>query len=186
MVRFLSPYEDPAEISGHVLCDKCLFESLLAAVKRQHDPLPQPRAARGGRGRGRGRIISYIPTRTVNHPKIYPIGGPSNWTADTLRNAWYRQLERQYNRQLAKIGMGEENWPAAREADPMAPVEDAIVVREVLKGVWAINGEHFVIEGECPVSGGSLGWSWTWLMRRCAGSTCPVGMGRKVLAGLCL
>ncbi len=49
--------------------------------------------------------------------------------------------------------MTEENWEVAKACDPRAPVEENIEVKEILSGIWSINGEYNVIEGECPVSG---------------------------------
>ncbi|KAK1920894.1 hypothetical protein DB88DRAFT_501410 [Papiliotrema laurentii] len=151
-VCFCAPEQPVMTLCGHVMCDKCLFESLVAAVKRQHDPMPQAPPAHRGRGRGRGRVASsYLPARSVTHPSVHPLGGPAGWTAETLKTAWTQQMERVYYRQLQKHGMAEENWEAAKGCDPMAPHESNVTVQEILKGVWTINGEFFVIEGECPV-----------------------------------
>jgi hypothetical protein len=168
------------------MCDKCLFESLVAAVKRQHDPMPQAPPAHRGRGRGRGRVASsYLPARSVTHPSVHPLGGPAGWTAETLKTAWTQQMERVYYRQLQKHGMAEENWEAAKGCDPMAPHESNVTVQEILKGVWTINGEFFVIEGECPVRlvGDGCFRSKGCLMGRFVESPCRGVMGRRVSAG---
>ena len=37
------------------------------------------------------------------------------------------------------------------QSDVLAPKEEDVVVKEELKGLWVIDGRHFVVEGECPV-----------------------------------
>lgn len=47
--------------------------------------------------------------------------------------------------------MEKDNWEAMKEADPVAPKEEHILVKAELAGLWSIDGVHYVVEGECPV-----------------------------------
>ena len=146
--------------SGHVTCAKCLLDALLAAIKRNPDPTPgrnhwNPRGRGRGANRSRGRGThnpSHHSSRGPTHPLSYPMGGPAEWTTEALKAVWLESKEREYHRGLLSHGMEEKNWAVSRELDEAAPREETTYITEELKGLWALDGVAYVVEGECPVS----------------------------------
>ena len=148
--------------SGHVLCDKCLFDSLIAAIKRNPHPLPQlyARGGQNGGTRGRGnprRGIGRVGTRgqpavPVFEPDPDYIEQSLEWTVESLKAAWYKAQMQKYEAKLIHEEIERENWDMIKENDDLVPSEDKIEVKDVLNGLWTVNGEYAVIEGECPVS----------------------------------
>ena len=134
--------------SGHILCAKCLLDSMIAAIKRNPNshPARYPGPARGrGRGRGRGINASQNLGRSSNN-------GITNWTVDSLTAAWYQYLEREYETQLALAEVPRESWDTMKLCDEKWPREENLIIKEEMKGLWNIEGKQFVVEGECPVS----------------------------------
>lgn len=88
----------------------------------------------------------------MDHPEVQPMGGPDEWTAETLKTAWYQHKLRQYHSHLLNTQfIPQSEWAAFTQADAEAPKED-YTVTEILKGIWRIEGNVWVVEGECPVS----------------------------------
>jgi len=79
------------------------------------------------------------------------MGGPAEWTLEALKTVWYESKEREYYRKLAENGMEESSWAVSRQLDDSAPKAETTVVTEELKGLWALDGVFYVVEGECPV-----------------------------------
>lgn len=174
--------------SGHVLCAECLFQSLIAAIVRSPNPYPaqQPVYNRGrGRGRGgaggrRGRSSTRGgrggPTPTGGAPgRTGYTALPTEWTTETLRDAWSAHLERDYEKRATEAGLDRESWELVRRLEREGDgtgIETGITnesgdgevggqnglageevkVEQVLKGLWKIEGRYSVVEGECPVS----------------------------------
>ena len=58
---------------------------------------------------------------------------------------------RRYEAKLEKDGVERENWELIKQNDAEFPMQERLVVKEELKGLWSIDGKDWVIEGECPV-----------------------------------
>ena len=80
------------------------------------------------------------------------IGQSVAWTVETLGAAWCKAQMTKYEAKLEKEGIERENWEMIKANDDQVPSEDRLNVKEVLKGLWNVNGEYAVVEGECPVS----------------------------------
>jgi len=84
-------------------------------------------------------------------PRTWRSANPQSRPVDTLKAAWFGHLDKQYEWELIDRGVEKDSWDAIKAADPMAPKEENVVVKEELKGLWTIDGIHSVVEGECPV-----------------------------------
>lgn len=141
-------------VSGHVLCAKCLLDSLLAAIKRNpnHFPGQPPTRGRGGRGGGRGGRGS----RASGHQESWRSigsepGGPPEWTLESLKTARLAHLHAAYERLLDLNEVRPADRETYKQNDQTSPKHHIVVVKEMAKGFWEIDGIT-VVEGECPVS----------------------------------
>lgn len=123
------------------MCYGCLHQSLIAAIGRQPNPYPRNMPARRGKGRRRSAFVSlrvggrYIP--------------PAKWTRETIEEAWSASQDDRYRRQLTRDGLPAEEIEAMLE---LARDGRSDSVTHPLEGLWNLGNNHWVIEGECPVS----------------------------------
>ncbi|ORY26080.1 hypothetical protein BCR39DRAFT_274869 [Naematelia encephala] len=161
-VCFCQPERAVMTLCGHILCARCLLDSLLAALKRNPNPYPgQPPSnrgrgtrGRGSRGGGRGGRGGYSNSGTHSHFSSTAgeskLGGPTEWTTETLETAWSKNLEIQYliiNGALPEIARGYTD----DDRKAIVPDPGYFHVIEVLKGLWKIEPGGYIVEGECPV-----------------------------------
>jgi hypothetical protein len=93
---------------------------------------------------------------------------------------------RKYNAKLDKAGVPAGDWAVMLETDGSAPKEALIMVEEVLCGVWQIDENTWVIEGECPVRRATrtishdVVRSWLTISCRCAESRYLADSGPEI------
>ncbi|OWZ69961.1 hypothetical protein AYX14_04608 [Cryptococcus neoformans] len=135
---------------GHILCAGCLHSSLLAAIRRNPNPYPNPFAGLPHRGRGRGRGHTRGATLTGRGHGFSRAKEeqPTHWTADMLRQTYVDQKTAEMEKRLLQQKWPEEERDAAI-AGMIEEMED-VPVKEVLNGLWSVDGE-WIVEGECPV-----------------------------------
>nr|KIR44162.1 hypothetical protein I312_06629 [Cryptococcus bacillisporus CA1280] len=133
---------------GHILCAGCLHSSLLAAIRRNPNPYPNPLHGFPHRGRGRGHARGSTSTRRRYGSSRVIENQPTHWTADILRQTYIDHKTAEMEQRLVQQKWPEEERDAAIAGmfGEMADVQ----AREVLNGLWTVDGK-WVVEGECPV-----------------------------------
>jgi hypothetical protein len=121
--------------SGHILCSKCLFSCLLAAISRHpnphpihHPPRPKPKT----------KAKRNLKKSKKREPQ------PVEWTAEQLAETWKHYRDIEYEEIAREAGLDEFDIQAGRD-------DGEVGVEMVLKGLWKVDGQ-VVVEGECPVS----------------------------------
>ena len=119
--------------SGHILCSKCLFSCLLAAIARNPNPHPMNQPRPKPRPKSRKK-------KTARNKKE---AQPVEWTAEELQETWRLNRDIEYESIAKEAGLDAIDMEAGRDTSEV-PVE------MILKGLWRVDGE-VVVEGECPV-----------------------------------